>query len=122
MTDEQRQTRITKLRRRALAMAVRYRAAELDRITKLENRFVGHLEAATGDIKNHMDSALAPVVARLEGRVPARREDQTAGERKLEVDQALLHLRNERKELVAEERREREQRPSKRREVALIVD
>ena len=54
--------------------------------------------------------ALEPLIARAEGRVPARRPDQTATERKQEIDQALLAcrlLREERRMVADEERAEK---------------
>ncbi len=92
------------------------------RINERESRFVGHLAVAVDSVNSHVAAALEPLVARAEGRVPPRREGQTATERKQEIDQALLAgraLREERRQLVEEEKAERaaarEARPSKRR-------
>ncbi len=125
LTEEQARSHIAKLKRRALVMTARYRAAELARISEFEQRFVGHLNAAVDTVNAHTTAALEPLIAREDGRVPPRREGQTATQRKLEVDAALLAgrlLREERKQLVEEERAEkaaaRESRPSKRRRTA----
>jgi hypothetical protein len=122
LTEEQARSNIAKLKRRALVMTARYRAAELAKINEFERRFVGHLTAAVDSVNAHTTAAIGPLVARSEGRIPARREGQTAAARKNEIDQALLAgrlLREERKLLVAEERAEkaaaREARPPKRR-------
>jgi len=48
-----------------------------------------------------------PLLERAAGRIPARRPDQSAAERKLEIDQVLPGLREERKRLVEEERQEK---------------
>ena len=117
LDGEQRLIRTKKLRRRAMAMLARYRTAELSRIAELESRVAGHLVAATNDFKGHVDAALQPLIARAEGRIPPRREDQTAAERKQEIDQALVAtrlLREERKRLVEEERAAKA-RPKRRR-------
>jgi len=110
LTDEAAQSHIAKLRQRAVVMGSRYRAAELARISEVERRFLGHLGAAAESVNAHTTAALAPLLARAEGRVPARREGQSATERKQEVDMALVAsrlLREERKRLVEEERTEK---------------
>ena len=104
LDDEQRLARVAKLRNRALTMSARFRSAELARINEIENRFVGHLAAAVEHVNAHTSAEIEPIRARLEGRVPARREGQTASERKVELDLAMVGLRHERKELVAEEK------------------
>ena len=107
---EQVQERLARLSARVLALPARYRQAEQARIRALEARFLGHLAAAAEGINAHTTAALAPIAARLEGRVPERRAGQTATERKQEIDKALLAtrlLREERKRLVQEERQER---------------
>ena len=113
LSEEQRQAHIVKLRRRVFVLPIRFQGAELARINELEVRFVGHLEATATEIKTHVDAALEPLIARAEGRMPPRREGQSAAQRKFELDQSMLAMRNERREIVAEERREREERPKK---------
>jgi hypothetical protein len=98
---------IAKLHRRMLVLPARYRRAELVRINEIERRFVTHLVTVVNTVNEHTTAALEPLVARSEGRIPPRREGQTATERKREIDQALLAtrtLREERKALVEEER------------------
>jgi len=110
LTEELAQSHLAKLKRRALGMSARGRAAELARISEVERRFVGHLAATAECVNAHTTAALEPLIARAEGRVPARREGQSAAERKQEIDQALVAsrlLREERKRLVEEEREER---------------
>ena len=107
LDDEQARQRVAKLRRRALSIATRYRAAEIARVNEFERRFAGHLSATEGDIKSHVDAALEPLIARAEGRLPPRRAGQTLGQRKAELDQATVGLRQERKEIVAAEKEER---------------
>jgi len=108
LDHEQVHQRVSKLRRRALTMAARYRAAELARIEELEMRFVGHLAAAANSVKDHVDAALEPLIARAEGRLPPRRPGQTLSQRKVELDQVMIGLRHERSQLVAAEKEERE--------------
>ena len=117
LDDEQRLARVTKLKQSAVTLAPRYRTARLARIGPLEQRFAAHLAATANDIKAHVDAALDPLLMRSEGRIPPRREDQTAAERKQEIDQALVAtrlLREERKRLVEEERAAKA-RPKRRR-------
>ena len=108
LDHEQVHQRVSKLRRRALTMPTRYRTAELARIEELEMRFVGHLAAAANSVKDHVDAALEPLLARAEGRLPPRRAGQTLSQRKAELDQVMIGLRQERSELVAAEKEERE--------------
>ena len=110
LDNEQRLARIAKLRRNAVTLAPRYRNAQLTKVGALEQRFVGYLTSTGNDIKSHVNTALEPLIARAEGRVPPRREGQTAAQRKVEIDQVMIGLRHERTELVAEERAEREMR------------
>ena len=110
LSQEELQERVSKLRCRVQVMGARYRAAELARIGEVEKRFLGHLAAAAESVNAHTTAAVAPLLARAEGRVPARRPGQTATERKQEIDQALVAcrlLKEERKRLVEEERQER---------------
>ena len=108
MSIEQRQLHIAKLKRRALVMDARFRAAELAKINELECRFAAHMSATAEDINAHTTASLEPLIARAEGRPPPRREGQSAASRKAELDQVLVGLRHERKELVLEERAERD--------------
>jgi len=110
LTEEVAQGHMAKLKRRALLLSARGRATELARISEVERRFLGHLGAAAESVNAHTTAALEPLLARAEGRVPARREGQTATERKQELDQALVAsrlLREERRQLVEEERAEK---------------
>ena len=110
LSQEELQERVSKLRCRVQVMGARYRAAELARIGEVEKRFLGHLAAAAESVNAHTTAAVAPLLARAEGRVPARRPGQTATERKQEIDQALVAsrlLKEERKRLVEEEREEK---------------
>ena len=107
LSDEQVRQRVAKLRRRALTMAVRYRAAEIARVKELELRFVRHLATAANNVKDHIDVALEPLLARAEGRLPPRRAGQTLSQRKVELDLAMAGLRHERKEILAAEGDER---------------
>ena len=93
-----------------LVLPNRFKQGELERLNELERRFLGHLAAATECVNAHTTAALEPLLARVEGRVPPRREGQTATERKQEIDQALVAsrlLRKEREGLVQEEREEK---------------
>ena len=108
--DEHARQRLAKLRRRASTMTARYRVAELARINELEQRFVGHLTATANDVKAHVDIAIEPLITRAEGRVPPRREGQTAAARKVELGLVMSGLRHERKRLVEEERAARPKR------------
>ena len=94
-----------------MALAPRYRTTDFAKVGLWEQRFVEMLTATVTEVNNHMSTAIHnaidPLVARAEGRVPPRREGQTATERKQEIDAALLAtrlLREERKRLVEEER------------------
>ena len=80
LTEELAQSHLVKLKRRALGMSARGRAAELVRIGQVEKRFLGHLAAAAECINAHTTAALEPLLARSEGRIPQRREGQTAPE------------------------------------------
>ena len=110
LTEEAAKAHLAKLKQRALVMSARYRAAELARVSEVERRFVGHLAATAECVNAHTTAALEPLLARAEGRVPARRPDQTAAERKIELQQILAGvplLREERKQCAEEERQER---------------
>jgi hypothetical protein len=107
LSEEEISQRLAKLQRRVVFLPLRFRQAELARLNEIERRFVGHLAAVVSTVNEHTTAALEPLVARAEGRIPPRREGQTATERKQEIDQALLAgraLREERKALVEEER------------------
>ncbi len=109
MSQEQAQSNIAKLKRRALVMTARYRAAELAKINEFERRFVGHLTAAVDSVNAHTSAALEPLLQRSAGEIPARRPGQSAAQRRREIDGILptfRALRDERKACVAEERAE----------------
>jgi hypothetical protein len=119
LSEEEIRLRLAKLQRRVVFLPLRFRQTELSRINELERRFVGHLADVANTICDHTTAALEPLVARAEGRLPPMREGQTIAQRKTELDLAMVSLRSERRELVAAEKREREERratqPSKRR-------
>ena len=108
ITDDQKRHHLARLRGRLTVLPPRYREAEMARIDDLEMRFVGHLAAAANSVKDHVDAALEPLLARAEGRLPPRRAGQTLSQRKAELDQVMIGLRHERSQLVAAEREERE--------------
>ena len=114
LSQEEIGLRLARLHRRVLVLPARYRQAELARLSEAERRFVGHLEVAVGTINDHttetISQAVEPLLARAEGRVPPRRPDQTATERKIELQQILAGvplLREERRQCAEEERQER---------------
>jgi len=108
ITDDQKRHHLARLRGRLTVLPPRYREAEMARIDELEMRFVGHLAAAANSVKDHVDAALEPLIARAEGRLPPRRAGQTLSQRKAELDQVMVGLRHERSQLVAAEKEERE--------------
>jgi hypothetical protein len=118
LTDEQVQERFAKLRRRNLTLLARYREQDRKTLDKLEGAFQKYLDDKTKEVKEHVTQAVAPLVARSEGRIPPRRPGQTAAERRREIDAVLPMLRalkDERKQCAEEERREQaETRQNKR--------
>ena len=102
---------LAKLRHRASTLAPRFRRAEEARLAELERAIAAHVTSEANRVISEVSSAvadtMAPLLARSEGRVPARRPGQSAAERKLELDQALASvpaLRAERQRCAEEER------------------
>ncbi len=108
--------RLAKLRRRAGTLAPRYRRDELARLDVLDVKL--HAERLAAEGKAHTTAAttaacdrvveeLQPLLSRAAGRIPARSSGQTNTERKLELDQLLPALREERKQVAQAEAEER---------------
>ncbi len=115
--------RLAKLRRRAGTLAPRYRRDELARLNVLDVQL--HAERLADDVKEHAEmlagedaahttaqadrvvGELQPLLERAAGRIPARSSGQTNAERKLELDQLLPTLREERKQVAQAEAEER---------------
>ena len=110
LTPQMVQERMEKLRARP-AMAPRFQAAWDKGIAALQELFKDVLSQATAAINAHttaeaqgLHSRFDDLEARLGGKLPPRAEGQSASSRKREIDEVLPRLRQERKELVAEER------------------
>ncbi len=95
-------------------MPLAHRQRDAKVLRSLEASVKEHMDKKTEEVKDHVSKKaeevkehVAPLLAMAEGRVPARRDGQTAAERRRETDQALLAmraLRDERKECAKEER------------------
>ncbi len=104
--------RLAKLRRRAETLAPRYRRDELARLDVLDVKL--HADRLAAEAKAHTTAEcdrvveeLQPLLSRAAGRIPARGSGQTLAERKLELDQLLPALREERKQLAQAEMEEK---------------
>jgi hypothetical protein len=120
LTPQMVQERFEKLEERRARLAPRYQAADAETLSKLREKWKDDLADATSEINQHTTNEVAGVhsrldciEARLEGKLPPRRPDQTATQRKREIDEVLPGLRDERKQLVAEERAEKAARKKK---------
>jgi hypothetical protein len=114
LTKQMVQERFEKLEERHARLAPRYQATDAETLVKLREKWKDDLADAARDINQHTTSEVAGVhsrleriEARLEGKLPPRRPDQTATQRKREIDEVLPGLRQERKQLVEEERAEK---------------
>ena len=110
LTPQMVQERMEKLRARP-AMAPRFQAAWDKGVAALMELHKEALSQATAAINAHttaeaqgLHSRFDDLEARMSGRLPPRAEGQSASSRKREIDEVLPRLRQERKELVAEER------------------
>ena len=114
LDDAMRQERLAQLRRRAATLPPRYRCAEESKLAELEKAVTAHVTAeanrVVSEVSAAMSSAMAPLIARSEGRVPPRRPGQTAAERKLELDQVLPRLRAEHKQCAEELAKEKKEK------------
>ena len=127
LTPQMVQERFDKLEQRHSMLAPRYQAADAEVLSQLREKWKEDLTDAARGINEHTTEEIAGVhsrldhmqaqqeriEARLEGKLPPRRPDQTATQRKREIDEVLPGLRQERKELVAEERAEKAARKQK---------
>lgn len=106
--------RLDKLEARHADMAPRYQANDREELDKLVAQWKDVIADASQDINQHTTNEIAGVhqrldniEARLTGEIPARREGQSASDRKRELDEILPRLRHERHHLVQEEREEK---------------
>ncbi len=120
LTPQMVQERFDKLEERNATLAPRYQAAAAEELRGLREKWKEDLTAVASEINQHttnevagVHSRLERIEARLEGRLAPRRPDQSASQRKREIDEILPGLRQERKELVAEERAEKAARKQK---------
>ena len=110
LTPQMVHERMEKLRARP-AMAPRFQAAWDKGVAALMEFHKEALSQATAAINAHttaeaqgLHSRFDDLEAYMRGQIPPRAEGQSASSRKREIDEVLPRLRQERKELVAEER------------------
>ena len=114
LTPQMVQERFDKLEARHERLPTRYQAADRKTLDELFEKYKDVLGDAVKTINEHttneiqgVHERLDRIESRLAGDIPPRCEQQTASDRKREIDEILPRLRHERQELLKEERAEK---------------